>query len=132
MKNDLGHPVVLFDGYCRLCHASVRFLRRYDHKRLFRFATLDSTFATQLKLPEVDGNSVLLYHNGKVYHRSDAVLNMLRLLGGGWRLFAVFRIIPLFVRNGIYDFIARARYRFFGRYESCPAPQPWEAALFLD
>ncbi len=126
------HPVVLFDGYCRLCHASVRFLRRYDHKRLFRFASLDSHFAQSLQLPQVDGNSVLLYYQGRLHHRSTAVLEMLRLLGGGWRLFAVFRYLPLFFRDGMYNGIARIRYRVFGKYEHCPVPTADEAALFLD
>lgn len=126
------HPIVLFDGYCRLCHASVRFLRRYDHKRLFRFATLDSNFAQSLNLAEVDGNSVLLFYQGKLLHRSSAVLEMLHLLGGGWRLLALFRLLPLFMRDGVYKGIARIRYRVFGKYETCPLPTAEEAALFLD
>lgn len=126
------HPVVLFDGYCRLCHASVRFLRRYDHKRLFRFATLNSKFARSLDLPEVDGNSVLLFYQGKLQHRSTAVLDILRLLGGGWRILALFRFLPLFLRDGVYNMVARIRYRVFGKYENCPLPTPEEATLFLD
>lgn len=132
MGNSNGHPVVLFDGYCRLCHASVRFLRRYDQKRLFRFATLDSSFAQKLELHGVDGNSVLLYHQDKLYKRSDAVLHMLRLLGGAWRVFYLFRFIPLFVRDGAYNFIAGIRYRLFGKYENCPLPDAAHADLFLD
>lgn len=126
------HPVVLFDGYCRLCHASVRFLRRYDHKRLFRFATLNSKFARSLDLPEVDGNSVLLFYQGKLQHRSTAVLDILRLLGGRWRILALFRFLPLFLRDGVYNMVARIRYRVFGKYENCPLPTPEEATLFLD
>lgn len=126
------HPVVLFDGYCRLCHASVRFLRRYDHKRLFRFATLESTFAKQLQLPEVDGNSVLLYYHGKIYHRSTAVLEILKLLGGGWRFSYPLRYVPLFIRDGVYNLVAGLRYKIFGKYESCPIPNADEAELFLD
>ncbi len=126
------HPVVLFDGYCRLCHTSVRFLRRHDHKRLFRFATLDSAFAKQLDLPEIDGNSVLLWHQGKLFHRSSAVLEMLKLLGGGWKLFYGFRVIPRFLRDAVYNLVAAIRYRVFGKYDTCPVPTPEEAALFLD
>jgi predicted DCC family thiol-disulfide oxidoreductase YuxK len=126
-----GHPVVLFDGYCRLCHASVRFLRRYDHKRLFRFATLDSAFARQLQMKAVDGNSVLLFYDGKLYERSTAVLELLRLLSGGWQFFYVFRFLPLFFRDGVYNLIAAIRYKVFGKYETCPLPTPEDAALFL-
>lgn len=127
------NPVIIFDGHCRLCHWSVQFLLRHDHKRLFRFATLDSDFAKGLATEElaIQGDSVLLWHNNKLYERSTAVIQMLRLLGGFWQLNAVWLIIPAFVRNWGYDLIARNRYRVFGKFDSCPLPSPESQARFL-
>lgn len=127
------NPVIIFDGHCRLCHWSVQFLLRHDHKRLFRFATLDSDFAKGLAAEElaIQGDSVLLWHHKKLYERSTAVIQMLRLLGGFWRLNAVWLIIPAFVRNWGYDLIARNRYRVFGKFDSCPLPSPESQARFL-
>jgi predicted DCC family thiol-disulfide oxidoreductase YuxK len=127
------NPVIIFDGHCRLCHWSVQFLLRNDHKRLFRFATLDSDFAKGLAAEElaIQGDSVLLWHHNKLYERSTAVIQMLRLLGGFWQLNAVWLIIPAFVRNWGYDLIARNRYRIFGKFDSCPLPSPESQSRFL-
>lgn len=127
------NPVIIFDGHCRLCHWSVQFVLRHDHKRLFRFATLDSDFAKELAAKDlaVGGDSVLLWDNNRLYERSTAVIQMLRLLGGFWQLNAVWLIIPAFVRNWGYDLIARNRYRVFGKFDSCPLPSPESQARFL-
>lgn len=128
------HPVIIFDGYCRLCHWSVQFMLRHDHKRLFRFTTLDSNFAKCLP-DEVSVNckndSVLLWHDGALLAESDAVLQMLTLLGGWWKLGAIGYAVPRVIRNAVYRLIARNRYKVFGQLESCPLPSPETAELFL-
>jgi predicted DCC family thiol-disulfide oxidoreductase YuxK len=127
------NPVIIFDGHCRLCHWSVQFLLRHDHKRLFRFATLDSNFVKGLATAHIaiQGDSVLLWHNNKLYERSTAVIQMLRLLGGFWRLHATWLIIPPFLRNWAYDLVARNRYRMFGKFDNCPLPSSENQARFL-
>lgn len=129
------HPIVIFDGYCRLCHWSVQFLLRHDHKRLFRFTTLDGEFAKELPIEGVilaSNSSVLLWHENQLYTESDAVLTMLGLLGGSWKLSAVGYILPRFVRNALYKLVAKYRFRVFGKFDACPLPSKETAALFLD
>lgn len=133
MKHN-DHPVVLFDGYCRFCHATVRFLNRQDRKRQFRFATLDSQFARQLSrnFNQQFPDTVILYYKNKLYFRSNAVLKLLELLGGRWYWTRIGYLFPLFFRDAIYKFIAAIRYRVWGKYKNCPLPAPHLAELFLD
>ncbi len=135
MKLD-ENPVILFDGVCHLCHSSVNFVLRKDKKEQFRFAPLKSEVANQLlnkanyhkTLPD----SVVLIDQGIVYIESDASLRVLYLLGGVWKILALMRFIPRFIRQAAYRLIARNRYKVFGRYESCPIPQPGWKSRFLD
>jgi predicted DCC family thiol-disulfide oxidoreductase YuxK len=129
------HPVVIFDGYCRLCHWSVQFLLRRDHKRLFRFTTLDGKFAQGLPIDNsilANNSSVLLWHKNQLYTESDAVLSMLGLLGGWWKISAAGYILPRFIRNALYKLIAKNRFRVFGKFDTCPLPSEQTAALFFD
>ncbi|MFN3528343.1 MAG: thiol-disulfide oxidoreductase DCC family protein [Bacteroidia bacterium] len=127
----MSEPVVLFDGHCRLCHWSVQFLLRHDHKRLFRFATLDSDFASKLQLGKAQPDSVILWNNNRLYCESEAVLYMLRSLGGIWWLSQVFWLVPSLVRNALYRLIAKHRYRLFGKLDHCPLPSPDVTDRFL-
>lgn len=130
-------PLLLFDGVCNLCNRSVQFVIRHDKGKIFLFAPLQGKSARRVLselgvtsvLPE-QGGSVFLIYKGKLYSRSDAVLETLRLLGWGWT--AVARIIPKGFRDSIYDWIARNRYRWFGRREACMVPTPELKARFLD
>jgi len=117
---------LLYDGICVLCNRSILWVLRHDPEEHLRVAALDSNFASQLlkettgQLPKMD--SVLLWKDGKLYDRSTAVLEILGLLPAPWRWLRVFRVIPRPLRDAIYDWIARNRYRWFGTYPTCPVP----------
>lgn len=134
MERGLG-PVVLFDGVCNFCDASVQFIIRNDPAGKFRFAPLQSAFAREILQknglnPEVF-DSVLLVENGKVYQKSAAALRIARKLRRLWPVLYVFIIVPPFIRNAVYDFIARNRYRWFGKKDACMLPTPEIRSRFL-
>jgi len=130
-----AHPVVLFDGVCNFCNATMNFLMKQDKGRVFRFAALQSPAGQQLleqySQPKEQFNSFLLIENGKVYRSSTAGLRLYNKLPWYWKWTQVFWIVPPFLRNGIYDFIARNRYKWFGRREQCMIPTPEMRARFL-
>ena len=108
-------PVILFDGVCHLCNRWVGFVLLRDPKGTFRFAPLQSSAAKDrlagLGLSEQSLDTVILIEKGKCYTRSTAALRILRRLSGGWPLLYGLIIIPPFIRNGMYRWIARNRYR---------------------
>ncbi len=129
-------PVLLFDGVCHLCHATVRWVASRDRRARFRFATLDSPEARQL-LGAAGVNwsgeaGVVLVAGGRAWTRSDAVLEVMRRLGPPWSLLGAVRILPRALREALYGGLARRRYRWFGRYDTCPLPPPELRARFLD
>ncbi|WP_421889945.1 thiol-disulfide oxidoreductase DCC family protein [Marinoscillum sp.] len=129
-------PVIFFDGVCNLCNSAVNFVIDRDTDRQFLFASLQSDFAHD-KLARYEVNpsllqSILLLKNGQLYHKSDAALEVASLLGGPWRLLSVFKIVPKFIRDFFYDWIAKNRYRWFGRQETCRVPTPDLKERFLD
>ena len=134
-------PVVLYDGVCGLCNRYVRFVLERDRRRQFRFASLQGAFGARALARHgmhLDGDPtsiVLLESPGSLHERafvrSDAVLSIMMGLGGPWRLAAGLRVIPRFLRDGIYDLVARGRYRIFGRLDSCSLPPRPDAARFL-
>lgn len=130
-----AHPVILFDGLCNLCSSSVQFVIKHDPQRRFRFASLQSQYGQQLLqqqgLPATEFSSFILYQDGKVYTKSTAALRVARQLNGLWPLLYGFIIIPAFIRNAVYNFIARNRYRWFGKRDSCWLPTPELKALFI-
>jgi predicted DCC family thiol-disulfide oxidoreductase YuxK len=132
-----AHGVVLFDGVCNLCNATVQFILDRDEAGYFRFAALQSepgakALAAHGHAPVADEpDSVMLVEGGRVYERSDAALRIARRLGGAWPAMAVFLAVPRFLRDAVYKFIARNRYRWFGRTEECRIPTPALRARFL-
>ncbi len=133
---DEGGPIILFDGVCNLCNASVQWVIRRDDEAVFRFATLQSEEARR-RIEQADPNfpttdSIVLLDQEGAHIRSEAAIRIARRLGLPWSLMAVFRAIPLPVRDAIYDFVARNRYRWFGRQASCMIPRPGVAQRFLD
>lgn len=128
-------PVVLFDGVCNLCNSSVQFLIRNDKQKKFRFASLQSDFGQEIlrkfNLPQTDFNSFVLFEGEKVYLRSSAALRIAYYLGGFWYIFQIFWIVPPFFRNAIYNFIAKNRYKWFGKKTECMIPSPELRERFL-
>jgi predicted DCC family thiol-disulfide oxidoreductase YuxK len=130
------YPTILFDGVCNFCNGAVNFTIRRDRKKQLRFASLQSAAAAQLlkahRWPAEDMKSFLLIENGRLYHRSTAALRVCRYLGGLWPLCMALLVIPRFIRDGIYDIIARNRYRWFGQRETCMIPTPEIRERFLE
>jgi len=126
-------PIVFFDGYCGLCNSFVDRLLVWDEQHVLRFSPLQGSTA-EVVLPaqmRAGLGTVVLAAGDRIYTRSSAALRILILLGGAWKLVAVFLLVPPFLRDAIYDLIANNRYKWFGKRDSCRIPSPEERALFL-
>ena len=127
--------VVLFDGVCNLCNSSVNWIIDHDKRNEFRFASLQSDYGQQVinkfNLQGEYLNTVILVDGDRLYTRSAAVLKIAGIIGGVWGLLTVFLIVPAFIRDIVYNFIARNRYRWFGKKESCRIPTPELKSKFL-
>jgi predicted DCC family thiol-disulfide oxidoreductase YuxK len=134
---DNHNPItVLFDGVCNLCNGTVQFIIKRDRAAIFRFASLQSDYAhtllRRLNLPTDQLYSVIVIEDGIAYQKSDAALRIARRLPGFWRWLYIFRFIPKFIRDSLYNFIAANRYRFFGKQDHCMIPTPELKARFVD
>ena len=125
-------PVILFDGVCNLCTGSVQFVIERDSRKRFRFASLQSPVAEKLLGQRENLEAVILVQDGKTYRKSGAALRIARQLDGLWPALWVLLVIPRFLRDAVYDWIGRRRYRMFGKREVCWTPQPGLADRFLD
>ncbi|HEX6180594.1 MAG TPA: thiol-disulfide oxidoreductase DCC family protein [Chitinophagaceae bacterium] len=129
-----SHPIIFFDGVCNLCNRSVQFVLKRDKEGIFRYASLQSASGQQIlneySLPQDHFNSFILFDNGKIYTRSDAALRVSSQLKG-WKWTRVFRIVPRFVRDAVYNLFARNRYKWFGKREECMLPKPEWKERFL-
>lgn len=129
------HPIILFDGVCNLCNGAVQFVITHDPKEIFRFASLQSEFASDLlkslNLTPPPTESVLLIENGKIYSQSDAVLRVVARLHGPSKNLRILSFLPKWIRDGLYRFIARNRYRLFGKRNSCMIPTPELGSRFF-
>ena len=128
-------PIILFDGVCNFCNGVVNFIIRQDKKKVFRFAALQSEAGQELLeqygLPKEKFDSFLLIENGKVYKSSSAGLRLYSRLPWYWKWTQIFWIVPRFLRDAVYNFIARNRYRWFGKSESCMVPTADVRSRFL-
>lgn len=136
-----SNPIVLYDGVCGLCNHLVQFLLKRDKQDRFRFASLQSEFASNLlRRHGADPHDLDTVYVVKDYGqpdqsllaRSDAILYMLTQLGGLWKVAGVGRVLPKAFRDAVYKIVARNRYRVFGKHESCMLPEPQHRAKFLD
>jgi predicted DCC family thiol-disulfide oxidoreductase YuxK len=131
MKAD-NHPIIFYDGVCGLCNKSVQFLIKRDRMQKLRYAALQSHIASAYLGDNITFDSFILYENGKMYKQSTAALKALAHLGGWWKLSTILFIVPLILRDAVYDFVARKRYKWFGKYDSCKIPTPDQRKLFID
>lgn len=118
--------IILFDGVCNLCNSTVQFIIKRDHKAKFHFASLQSAAGQSLlhkfNLPANDFQSFIYIKGDTYYSRSSGAINVMKDLGHIWQLAYIFIIIPPFIRDFVYNFIAKNRYKMFGRQESCMIP----------
>ena len=127
--------IILFDGVCSLCNSSVRFVIKRDHKKIFRFASLQSEFAKKIirSTAIVDSvKTIVLLKSEKIFLRSDAALEIARELDGLWPSLYGLKIIPRFIRDAVYNFISHRRYQWFGKTEECWLPSPELSDRFVD
>lgn len=133
---DSHQKIILFDGVCNLCNKSVQFVLAHDRKQQFVFGSLQGKVGTayleQFKLPSNDLSSFLLVDEGILYTQSTAALRVLKQLGGGWQLLYAFIVVPRFIRDAVYDWISRNRYKWFGKMDSCWLPSPQWKNRFLE
>jgi predicted DCC family thiol-disulfide oxidoreductase YuxK len=136
VKKHTDFAVLLFDGECNLCNHLVQFIIPRDPKAYYRFTALQSERGKQLlqhhHLPMGQTNTVILIEAGQLYTKSSAALRLTRKLYRFWPFLYVFRLVPAFIRDPIYDWIARNRYKWFGRREHCMIPTPDIKQRFLD
>ena len=126
--------VVFFDGVCNLCNGAVNFLIDHDTRKRLRFASLQSPEAEALLKPfslPPGLDSIVFLEDGRVHTRSTAVLRISRHLSGAWRLGGLLLIVPAFLRDGVYNWVAANRYRWFGKRDSCRIPTPELRDRFL-
>ena len=128
-------PIILFDGICNLCDGAVKFVIKHDPENQFLFASLQSEAGQRLlkqyKLPLENFNSFILIQDEKVYSKSTGALKVARQIKGVWSWLYIFIIIPAFIRDAVYAWIAQNRYKWFGKKEACMIPTPGLKARFL-
>ncbi|MAB39496.1 MAG: thiol-disulfide oxidoreductase [Aequorivita sp.] len=120
------HKIILFDGVCNLCNGAVTYIIKRDKKNLFKFAALQSEIGQQLiskfNIDTSKVDSIILIDGEKHYEKSSAALRIAKYLSGAYPLLFGFMVVPKFIRNAVYDYIARNRYKWFGKKESCMIP----------
>ena len=127
-----NESIVIFDGVCALYNKSVNFLIKIDKKRVLKYTSIQGNYVKKLDIKK-DIDSIIFYKNQKTYYKSTAILQILITLKGFWYIAYIFFIIPPFLRDYLYDIVARYRYIFFGKKESCRIiSHHKEKELFLD
>lgn len=128
--------LIIFDGVCKLCAHTVRFVVRHESAPVLKFAPLQSETGSRLMrelgLDPEDAETFVLISDGAAFVRSDAAIELANYLSGGWRALGWVRIIPRPLRDWCYALVARNRYRWFGRTEACMVPPAEISARFVD
>ena len=132
----IEHPIIFFDSVCNLCTGSVQFIIKHDPTHHFRFASLQSEIGQQVlqqyNLPIAEFGSFILLEKGKVYTKSSAALRVTKKLNSLWPGLYVFIIVPSFIRNTVYNLVAKNRFKWFGKKDTCWIPTADLNNLFLD
>ncbi|MBT6834831.1 MAG: DUF393 domain-containing protein [Bacteroidetes bacterium] len=131
----IENPIILFDGICNLCNSSVQWIIKKDKKTSFRFASIQSkagiSLLSECGLTKNQLYSIVLIENNSYRDKSDAIIQICVLIGGIWKLAKIFLIIPKVVRDLLYDYIAKNRYKWFGKRKTCMLPNEDVLSLFL-
>jgi predicted DCC family thiol-disulfide oxidoreductase YuxK len=134
MKNK-DQKIILFDGVCNLCNGAVTYIIKRDKKNVFKFAALQSEIGQQLiskfNIDTSKIDSIILIDGEKHYTKSSAALHIAKQLSGAYPLLFGFMVVPKFIRNSVYDYIAKNRYKWFGKKESCMIPTVELKSKFL-
>ncbi len=130
------HKILLFDGVCNLCNNTVLFVIKRDRKKQIKFGAIQSQEGKMLLqkfgIDQQYLGSLIFIDEGKVYLKSSGALRLSKYLSGLWPLLYALMVIPAFIRNPIYDFVAANRYKWFGKKEVCMIPTPELKSLFLN
>ena len=127
--------IIFYDGLCAMCNRFIRLLIKLDKKEKFLLAPLQGKNGKILKekfSKELKGIDSVIFYNKKVFTKSSAVINILNELGGAYKLAYIFNIIPAFISDFIYDYIARNRFQWFDKLNKCPIPEKKNISRFLD
>ena len=133
----MDHPynIVFFDGVCNLCNGLVKFIIKRDLKNRILFSPLQSPLGQatleKMKMDPEEINTVVYFSGDKLYLKSSAILQILKDMGGVWKLLFGLIVVPRFIRDFIYDLVARNRYKVFGKKESCMVPTPEVKERFI-
>jgi len=128
-------PIILFDGVCNFCNSVVNFIIRHDKKNVFLFCALQSDSGKRLleqyKINWKQSDSFVVIENRKAWQKSNAALKLYNKLPWYWKWTQFFWVVPKFIRDGVYNFIAKNRYKWFGKKEDCMIPTPEMREKFL-
>ncbi len=128
--------LVLYDGLCGLCNSTVLLLLKIDRRRALTFAPLQGETAKRISLPPQTSETIIYVldsnsGSSRIFLRSDAIVEILHTIGGVWELAVIFRIVPRRIRDAVYEWIARNRYDWFGKFEVCKLPATDQKSRFL-
>jgi len=128
--------IILFDGVCNLCDATVQFIIKRDKKDIFRFVPIQSDLGQRIiqyiGIDTSKTDSIILYEPGNAYYyKAQAALRIATTLGGIFKLMGIFNILPNGLSNSVYDYVAKNRYKWYGKKDECMIPTPQMRAKFL-
>ncbi len=133
-RSTLNHDIIFFDGVCNLCNGAINFVIDRDKSKRYKFASLQSeTAQTILPNPTKGLDSIILYkESGDILFKSDAALEISKNLKGAWPILYIFKVVPRFLRDIVYNWVARNRYKWFGKRDTCRMPDPELKERFLE